>query len=168
MLTSETAINYKVIKHTVTFENENIPLELIKLDFDQFIHKLYEIGLYNANKNSTFIYIRTDFIADFYLAIVDYCNKECIKYVNRSKRVPPLSPKCENIRDIMYSFKYRNDLGTLIQYLILIFNKVEKIITTNPPTFTLDGKTLTLEIKNNFIKEKHGTDFKTRSRVYGI
>ena len=68
----------------------------------------------------------------------------------------------------MYSFKYRNDLGTLIQYLILIFNKVEKIITTNQPTFTLDGKTLTLEIKNNFIKEKHGTDFKTRSRVHGF
>ena len=52
----------------------------------------------------------------------------------------------------MYSFRYRNDLGTLIQYLIFIFNKVEKIVTCNPATFTVDGNKLTLEIKNLYRK----------------
>ena len=60
MLTSETTINHKVIKHTVTFDTDKIPLELIELDFQQFIKKLSNIGLYNANKNNSFIYIRTD------------------------------------------------------------------------------------------------------------
>lgn len=152
MLTSETTINYKVIKHTVTFDTDNIPLELIELDFYQFIKKLSDIGLYNANKNNSFIYIRTDPIASLYLAIVDYCNKESIQYVNRSKRVPTLPAKCENIRDIMYSFRCRNDLGTLIQYLIFIFNKVEKIVTCNPATFTVDGNKLTIEVKNLYRK----------------
>ena len=152
MLTSETTINHKVIKHTVTFNTDNIPLELIELDFYQFTKKLSSIGLYNANKNNSFIYIRTDPIASLYLAIVDYCNKECIQYVNRSKRVPTLPAKCENIRDIMYSFRCRNDLGTLIQYLIFIFNKVEKIVTCNPVTFTVDGNKLTIEVKNLYRK----------------
>ena len=156
MLTSETTINHKVIKHTVTFDTDNIPLELIELDFYQFTKKLSDIGLYNANKNNTFIYIRTDPIADLYLAIVDYCNKECIQYVNRSKRVPTLPAKCENIRDIMYSFRCRNDLGTLMQYLIFIFNKVEKIVTCNPATFTVDGNKLTIEVKNLYRKVNNG------------
>ena len=52
----------------------------------------------------------------------------------------------------MYSFRCRNDLGTLIQYLIFIFNKVEKIVTCNPATFTVDGNKLTIEVKNLYRK----------------
>lgn len=155
MLTSETTITHKVIKHVVTFDTDNIPLEFIQLDFERFKRSLKEVGFYNANKNATFIFIRTDAIATFYTALVDYCNRECINYVNRSKRVPTLPEKCENIRDIIYSFKYRNDLGTLIQYLIMIFNKIEKIVTCNPVTFTLESNVLTLEIKNTYVKEKN-------------
>lgn len=165
MLTSETTITHKVIKHVVTFDTENIPLELIQLDYERFLRSLREIGLYNANKNSTFIFIRTDAVATLYTAIVDYCNNECIKYVNRSKRVPPLPAKFENIRDIIYSFKFRNDLGTLIQYLIMIFNKIEKILTYNTPKFTVEGNVLTLEIKNTYIKEKRNDVGSTHDSV---
>lgn len=148
MLTCKTQIDYKSLEHVTEFDTTNIPLELIQLDLDRFLTTLNNVGLYNACKNSTFIFIQTDIVAKLYEAIVSFVNREAIVYVNRSKRLPnPLPAKCENIKDILYYSKDRCGMGNTIQYIIRIYNKVQRLLTLNSYELTTKDNKLTIKIQ---------------------